>query len=473
MNKIKPGRPIKRFFKAARGRIGQMASKVKYIFSAFPSFGTFFVGISAVWSKPTYEKLATKGQRNPYAYTALNLIADNLASIARHLVVRVKDDKGEWQDVPDHPILKLLRRPSNDQSATDFFIELVHHLFYGGSLYMWNLGTLGRFEPTSVKLIRPDRVQQVKRDDQTLDIDWFGGVNMLGKRMQWMADDVCWIRVYNPLDDNQGWPLMAPVLQALDLWDNTLDWAGSIAQHKGRVPGFFTSEEEYDDTQYKRLQERIINVWQQRSGESQPMLLEGGMGWKEAGIDPQHGQMKESMLAIVRMIAVGMGIDPALLGDNANKTYSNYREAVRALIQLKVLPLLDWILAEMTNWYMPKYETPAAVLTYDESAIKQLQEDAGEKIKRLAEAVAGSIITPDEARQEMDKDAKGGNADVLLSKVGVVPLEEIGAGGLNLEDPEDVAAADALMDEVAKLLSQNRGANGTSNRRSSSNVAPA
>jgi phage portal protein BeeE len=139
-----------------------------------------------------------------------------------------------------------------------------------------------------------------------------------------------------------------------------------------------------------------------------------------------------------------MGIDPALLGDNANKTYSNFQEAVRALIQLKVLPLLNWILDEMNNWYMPRYGTPEAVLFIDESTIKQLREDLNEKMKRLVDGVAGTIITPDEARTELGNDEIGGTAASLLAKVGTVRLEDIGLS-FGLEEGDEEGAEKFLM----------------------------
>lgn len=433
--------------------IGSQLGRLKaFIFSAFPTVSSFFVGLPAYWSRPSYSVLSQKGQRNPYSYTALVLIAYNLASIFKNVKVKVPGKDG-LEDDPNHPILDLLKKPNADQSISDFMIEGVHHLMYGGAMIMWNLGVIGSFKPTSIRLIRPDRMTQVDRDEHTFEITQFRGINPMNRPWSAPASDVCWLKIYNPQDDNVGWPLMASILQALDLFDNLMDWQGSISQHKGRVPGWFVTDDTLEDDQFLRTKEGLHDMYKSGSKESLPMLLEGGIRFEQNGMTPDNAQLKDQMMSLVRMVAVGLGIDPALLGDNANKTYSNFQEAVRALIQLKVLPLTDWILDQMTCWYMPKYNTPLAVLAYDESDIKQLREDLNSKMERLVKGVASTIITPDEARQDLGKNEKGGNAAKLLTKVGTIPLDEAGLtfdfGG---DEPIEEDAAEKLLLSVYKQL---------------------
>ena len=423
-----------------------------FIFSAFPTVSSFFIGLPVYWSKPSYEKLSEKGMRNPYSYTALVLIAYNLASIMKKVKVKVPSKDGDMEDDVNHPILALLKKPNKDQSASDFFIEGIHHLMFGGSMILWNLGIIGSFRPTSIRLVRPDRLQQIDRNEQTFEIEKFSGINQMGRRWQAPASDVCWLKVYNPQDDNTGWPLMASILQALDLYDNMLDWQGSISQHKGRIPGWFITEDRMDPDEYQRTKEGLDDMYKSGSKDSKPMLLEGGVTYTPNGMTPDNAQLDKQMASLVRIIAVGLGIDPALLGDNANKTYSNFQEAVRALIQLKVLPLVDWMLDQMTCWYMPRYNTPMAVLAYDESDIKQLREDLNNKMERLVKAVGGSIMSPDEARSDLGKGEKGGMASQLLTRIGTIPLEEAGLTvPLDGNDPDEDAAEKLLM-EVYKQL---------------------
>jgi len=433
--------------------VARLASRMKsFIFSAFPTVSSFFIGLPVYWSRPSYEKLSEKGMRNPYAYTALVLIAYNLASIMKNVKVKVPGKEGDMVDDPTHPILERLKKPNKDQSTSDFFIEGIHHLMFGGSMIIWNLGVIGTFKPTSWRLVRPDRLQQIDRDEVSFDITRFSGINMMNRRWSAPAKDVLWLKVYNPQDDNTGWPLMASILQALDLYDNMLDWQGSISQHKGRIPGWFITDDELGDDQFKRTQDGLHDMYKEGSKDSKPMLLEGGIDFKANGMTPDNAQLDKQMASLVRIIAVGLGIDPALLGDNANKTYSNFKEAVSALIQLKVLPLVDWMLDQMTCWYMPMYNTPEAILAYDEADIKQLREDLNSKMERLSKAVAGQqIITIDEARTSLGEKERGGKANELLTRIGTIPLEEAGMT-IPLDSEPDEDAAEKLLLDVYKQL---------------------
>jgi len=412
---------------------------------------TYFIGLSANWSKPTYSTLVKKSVRNPYASRALALISTSIASVAKDLKVMEPGPEGKPVEVPNHPLIELLKNPRNNGSISNLFEIMVLHLFYAGEIFMWNLGIMGSFKPTSIQLIRPDRVSQVDRDENTLQITQLKGTNMRGAGMKWPISEVLFIKKWDPLNDDRGLPLLISVLQAMDLFDDQMEWAKSVSQHKGRIPGWFKTEDTLEKEQYKKLKKQIQDAYARDSTKSKPGLLEGGLDFKEAGMSPKDASLDATLLQVMRMISVGMGVDPALLGDNANKTYSNYVEAVKALIKLTSLPLLDWILDWINAWYMPQYGTPKMSLGYDESDIKALQEDANDKVKRLVSMIQAPLISPDEGREALGRKALGGMAAELLAKVGTIPLNDIGVGTVPLSD-EDEAAAAALEEEIKQLL---------------------
>ena len=443
-------RPLQRVAKVATGMMSRLKSLIIWGSSAATAY---WVGLTANWSKPTYQNLATKAGRNPYASRATGLISTSIASIAKNLKVFEPGPEGKPVEIEDHPLLTLLQSPKNEAgSISSLFEIMVLHLMYGGEVFMWNLGLMGaRFEPSSISLIRPDRVIQVVRNSATLEIIQLKGVNQVGRSMIWPIEEVLFIKKYDPLNDDRGLPLLMPVLQALDLFDDQLEWAKSVSQHKGRIPGWFTYPDSLEKDEFKRLKAAAQEAYSRDSTQSRPGLLQGGMDFKEAGMNPKDAMLESTLLQTMRMISVGLGVDPALLGDNANKTYSNYVEAVRALIKLTSLPLLDWMLDWINNWYMPQYDTPTMSLGYNESDIKALREDATEKVARLVSQVGSSLISPDEAREELGRKVLGGMAKELLSKVGTIPLSSIGVGTVPLSE-EDEAAAAALEEEIKQLL---------------------
>jgi len=436
-------------------KIGRIPMVLKYFFwGVSRTLTTYFIGLSADWSKPTYESMARKAVRNPYAWRAVELVSTSIASVAKNLYVEVPGPDGQFVADDNHPLINLLGNPRNECSMGALFEIMTIHLFLGGEVLMWNLGLMGQrsFNPTRISLIRPDRMTYVERNQQTLEIVRLLGVDMYGRGMAWPIDEVLFIKKYDPLNDDRGLPLLLRILQALDIFDDQMEWAKSISQHKGRIPGWFVVPDVMDPDQFKRTKEEVQEAYSRDASLSQPGLLEGGMDFKEAGMSAREGLLDETIVQTMRMIAAGLGVDPALLGDNANKTYSNYIEAVRALIKLTSLPLLDWLIDQMNTWYMPRYGTPEAKLTYDESMIKALREDANEKVARLSKLVAGqAIFTQDEAREELGYDPKMGNAAELLSKIGTILLSDIGGMESSMSE-EDEAAASTLLMEVEGIL---------------------
>ncbi len=186
-------RPIKWMAKVATRTAGRLKGLIIWGASAA---STYFVGLSANWSKPTYQNLATKSGRNPYASRATNLISTSIASVAKNLKVFEPGDEGKPVEVDGHPLLTLLQSPRNEHgSISGLFEVMVLHLFFGGEIFMWNLGNLGaRFEPSRISLIRPDRVTQIVRNQSTLEITQLRGVNMNGKGMVWPIEEVLFIK---------------------------------------------------------------------------------------------------------------------------------------------------------------------------------------------------------------------------------------------------------------------------------------
>jgi len=77
-----------------------------------------------------------------------------------------------------------------------------------------------------------------------------------------------------------------------------------------------------------------------------PMLLEGGLDWKQMGLSPTDMGIVDGKNSAARDIALGFGVPPQLLGIPGDNTYSNYQEARLAFWEDTVIPLVDMIAAD-------------------------------------------------------------------------------------------------------------------------------
>ena len=80
------------------------------------------------------------------------------------------------------------------------------------------------------------------------------------------------------------------------------------------------------------------------------MVLEGGLKWTQMGLSPKDMSVLETKFAAARDIAFAFGVPPQLLGIPGDNTYSNMQEARLAFWEDTVMPLLDFIGREVTDF---------------------------------------------------------------------------------------------------------------------------
>ena len=86
-----------------------------------------------------------------------------------------------------------------------------------------------------------------------------------------------------------------------------------------------------------------------------PMILEGGLDWKQMGLSPTDMGIIEGNNSAARNIALAFGVPPQLLGIPGDNTYSNYQEARLAFWEDSVIPIVMSIAAEWTRWLGPMF----------------------------------------------------------------------------------------------------------------------
>jgi HK97 family phage portal protein len=103
------------------------------------------------------------------------------------------------------------------------------------------------------------------------------------------------------------------------------------------------------------------------------MVLEGGLRWQPLALTPADMDFAGLKAAAARDIALAFGVPPMLLGLPGDNTYSNYREASRALWRLTLLPLAGKILGGLSEGLRPWF--PKLELTVDLDRVPALAED--------------------------------------------------------------------------------------------------
>ncbi len=126
-----------------------------------------------------------------------------------------------------------------------------------------------------------------------------------------------------------------------------------------------------------------------------PMILEGGLDWKEMGFSPKDMEFIEAKNIAAREIALAFGVPPMLLGIPGDNTYANYAEANRGFWRQTVVPLAHRMADGLAQLLQP-YEEGALRFVPDLDQVEALAPDRDALWKRVNDA---SFLTTDEKRQ--------------------------------------------------------------------------
>lgn len=382
-----------------------------------------------VWTPRNYTNFAKEGyQANVYVFAAIRQIAMACAGIP-WLVYR-KNRSGQVEELEDHPLVTLLNRPNPWQGSGRFFENVTAFLMLSGNSYIEAVGPDGR-PPRELYVLRPDRMKVVPGNAQQLISGYEYTVN--GVKVKLKPEQVLHLKLFNPVDDWYGMGPIEAAARSIDQNNESRAWNVSLLQNAARPPGALVTNEELTEEQFNRLREQIQEQYAGHRNAGRPLLLEGGMDWKDLALSPADMHWLEGLKLSAREIAIAFGVPPELIGDTSNKTYSNYKEARLAFYTETILPLMDWLKDELNNWLVPQFGDDRLYVDYDRDEIEALQEDRGAVWDRAMEAVRQGVLTRNEARLLLGyEEVEGG--DVLMVPGNMLPLNVVGGGGMETEE---------------------------------------
>ncbi len=301
----------------------------------------------AVWSPRNYESFAKEAYgKNVVAYQAINRISDAIASVKMGVY------RGETELV-DHPLITLLNRPNPLQSYGDYVRAKVSFLMIAGNGYEERF-MVGR-EVKELYQLRPDRMKIIPSSNGIPSAyEYTLGQN----KVRWEMDprtlncDVRHLKLFNPINDWYGMSPIEAGSYAIDQNNEAMNWMQALLQNSARPSGALTVKDSgtLSDENFNRLKAQIEEQYSGSSNAGRPMLLEGGLDWKQMGLSPDDMSIIETKFSSARDVALAFGVPPQLLGIPGDNTYSNYAEARLAFWEDTALPLLQMIVNDWNSW---------------------------------------------------------------------------------------------------------------------------
>lgn len=388
---------------------------------AFRSILAIFSTGAVAWTGENYYRLIAAGyKQGTPVYGCVKLITGPLRGL--DWVVYEKTRDGQLRERPESQLNRLLNHPNAGQSRGAFIGEAgAFYLLAGNSFSYLNWASP---ETNELWNLRPDRTKILIGKYPNL----VGGYQYqaAGTPIDYRPEDILHLKEFHPLDDFYGLSPLIVAMRSIDIANASKQWNYKMLSNDMRPPMAVIFKDSLTQAQRDALQGQLEAKYSGTENARRPMILEGGADVKPLATSPVDADWLEGDLHNLRNICSIFGISSELLGDAANKTYSNYQEGRKALYQDAVLPLADVMRDGFNNWLTPRFGNRLYV-DYDRDKIEALQEDRGAKYVYINNA---KVLTVNEKREALGYEQIDGG-DVIMYPIGEIPLDnsELGQGG--------------------------------------------
>lgn len=348
------------------------------------------------WTPRDYEALAREAvMKNAIAYRCVRMIAEAAASVPWLLY-----EGG--RELSEHPLLALLRRPNPVQSGASLMESWYGFLQTSGNSYLEAV-SIGA-EPRELYVLRPDRMKVVPGPrgwPQAYEYSAAGRCVTFPREDADGLSPILHLALFHPLNDYYGLSPLEAAAFAIDVHNAGGAWNKALLDNAARPSGALVYQgpqgapANLTAEQFERLKHELEENYQGAKNAGRPLLLEGGLEWKQMSFSPADMDFIAAKHVAAREIALAFGVPPQLLGIPGDATYSNYREANLAFWRQTVLPLVAKSAQAIGNWLGPRFGQNLT-LGYDLDQVEALSPEREALWSRLNQA---KFLTVNEKRQ--------------------------------------------------------------------------
>jgi HK97 family phage portal protein len=353
-------------------------------------------------------------KKNPYAYTAIKIIARCFARVD-WLVYEKRNSRIEKRDeIEEHPLIDLLNKPNKYESGFNFRQKWITNLLLTGNTYIEKVDV--NKKPKELYLLRPDRVTIIPGTDRSQLIKGYK-YKIGGQEYFYDYEKVRHTTLYDPTDDFYGMSPIEAAASSIDLNNLARSWNADTLNNGGQPNILLKTDRKLTQEQKERLEALIRQKALHEKGI--PWVLEGGLELQPLQLNAIDMAWTDSSKLSAREIAIVYGVPPEIMGDSANKTYNNYKESRKALYEETIIPHLELFREELNNWIVPMFSDKIEI-DFDPDSIEALQEETAALWQK---AQTATFITIDEKRNLVGyDDLPNGEGDTILVPANMIPI---------------------------------------------------
>ena len=442
-------------------------------------------GVSSVWGEgldPSYDACARAFRTNEIVATAIRLLATSAAepaiegrrwrrerpnyAMARKLAARrhagpvqaLRRDNlvrnGFYEDLPNHPLVKLLNRPNPYMDTRAEMMQLlVMDRYIGGNAYVFkarselgNVAELWRLRPDRVRVITNDAGHPV------------GYQYTVGNTKTFMPfDDVIHWKELHPLSDYVGLSPMSSIMPRIQADSAMREMLGQFYQGGGTGPGaILTVSGRLPEEAKAEIRSGLRRLINHPGSFRETLLLEQGTSsYQRLGLERglTDAVPKDVNAVMESRIAMPFGIPASILSllvGMESSSYANKRADWQVLWDITMTPLMTSFDDGFTAGLCPEFGGIDEV-QFDLGDIRALQEDIDALHKRTRDNWSAGLLFFPEARAGIGYDPDSDDGLLNVPTTGVItPFERLGE--LPEPPPIDVNPPDVTVEDIGSQM---------------------
>ena len=341
---------------------------------------------------PFSDALIFSTLRNQYSamnisavFRATEIISDSIAV----LPIKIKSITDK-EEISSHPLNLVFADKYNVMSKYNFMKLLIQSVLLKGNGFAY----IERYEDGTV-----DRLRYLESSD--VQIHWdkdkeqlYYTCNVVSKKR---IEPINMIHlVKNTYDGINGLSVLSYAARSLKLANNTENSANSFFTNGCNLSGVLTVQGQVTDKQREQIRQSWNSAY--ANGGNGLAILQGNMDYKPIQLSAADSQLLESRLFNVQDIARFFGINPVLLGDLSNSSYSTIEAAQQEFLLHTLNPYIIMVEQEFTRKLLKPSEDN---LEIDLDETELLKSDKQALANYYVSLLNVGVLSPNEVRKEL------------------------------------------------------------------------
>lgn len=343
-----------------------------------------------------------------YLFIAVSMIRETVSSIPLELY-KIKNNKGEVEEITDDPLLSLMERPNYRQTQKEFWKISVAYYLLAGETFWYLEKTTNNAIPNSMVNLRPDHVQILLSEDSKEIVGYEFNVN--GNTIKLRADDVLHIKNIDPLNPIRGIGVVRPATQRILTEKEASKYQAETFRSQGRPDvAIFTNVDGLTEEATQEARRKWQKIYGSADGSKAGFFGNEVKDLKVLNASPREMDfinsqnfLRDDILAAFRIPKAMITSDDVNLANSKTARVNYYKEAC--------MPVLDAFLDIINNKFLVdkqedkffRYESP-------------VKEDRELILSEAVQLKKAGIISPNEARELMNYPSVEGKDDLIESQ---------------------------------------------------------